>query len=118
MQVSRVSNSPDERGRGYSGWRAGDDPGSTSSRPARGDRQAGPTRFFFLVPFRSTERGLEWRDTLGCIWLVGLVLIATAYGWLVSVGVQQGDAAFGALVAVAALLVLFYLGARGARPLS
>jgi len=46
------------------------------------------------------------------------VPIATAWGWLVSVGVQQGVAAFGALVAVAALLVLFYLGARGARPLS
>jgi len=61
---------------------------------------------------------LEWRDTLGCLWFAGVIAVISFWGWLTSVGVQQGIAALIALATVAGLFVLFYFAARGARPLS
>jgi hypothetical protein len=66
--------------------------------------------------FGKTDRGLEWRDGLGCYWLAGLLLIAVAWGWLTSVGVPQDLMNWVGLTALAALSVLFVLGARDAKP--
>jgi hypothetical protein len=68
------------------------------------------------LSFGRTERGLEWRDGLGCYWLVGLLVIAVAWGWLTSVGLPQDAMNLLALVAVIGLAVFFVAAARGARP--
>ena len=66
--------------------------------------------------FGRTERGLEWRDGLGCYWLLGLLVIAVVWGSLTSIGVPEGPMNLIAAAAVAVLGILFLVAARGARP--
>lgn len=76
----------------------------------------GSRRVVLGLAFGRTERGLEWRDGLGCYWLVGLLVMAVVWGWLTSIGVPEVPMDLIAAAAVVVLAVLFLVAARGARP--
>lgn len=78
--------------------------------------RSGDKRLVLGLAFGKTERGLEWRDGLGCYWLIGLLVIAVLWGWLTSTGVNEDAMNLIAAAAVAGLAVLFLVAARKARP--
>jgi len=85
-------------------------------QPDKQTRRSGARRLVLGFAFGRTERGLEWRDGLGCYWLVGLLIVAVIWGWLTSIGVPEGPMNLIAAAAVVLLAILFLLAARGAKP--
>ncbi len=85
-------------------------------QPDKQTRRSGERRLVLGFAFGRIERGLEWRDGLGCYWLVGLLVIAVVWGWLTGIGVPEGPMNLAAAAAVVVRGILFLVAARGARP--
>lgn len=85
-------------------------------QPDKQTRRSHAPRLVLGFACGRTERGLEWRDGLGCYWLLGLLVIAVVWGLLTSIGVPEGPMNLIAAGAVGALGILFLVAARGAKP--
>ncbi|HSS94178.1 MAG TPA: hypothetical protein VLR46_09325 [Candidatus Dormibacteraeota bacterium] len=110
-----MSHKPGKYGRHDTGWGGGDQPDSPSDQRPRRDPESSSKRLTLGLAFGRTERGLEWRDGLGCYWLVGLLVIAVSWAGLTSVGVPQDGANLMVVVALIALAAFFMAAARGAK---
>jgi membrane associated rhomboid family serine protease len=57
-------------------------------------------------------RTWDWKDSLGCVWIVGIGAVLTIAVWLGQLGVPSRALQVGAAAAVAGLLVAFWIIGR------
>ena len=60
-------------------------------------------------------RTWDWKDSLGCIWIVGIGAVLTIAVWLGELGVPNRALQVGTVVILAGLLIAFWLIGRVAR---
>ena len=60
-------------------------------------------------------RTWDWKDSLGCIWIVGIGAVLTTAVWLGQLGVPSRALQVGTVVILAGLLIAFWLIGRVAR---
>ena len=96
-----------ERGRRYAGWRADNEAGSSPNRESRRGLES------FLG--ERYARTWEWRDSLGCLWIPGLIVILSILIWLGDKGIAGIALLLLAGVAIIGLFAAFSLIARSGR---
>ena len=60
-------------------------------------------------------RTWDWKDSLGCIWIVGIGAVLTIAVWLGQLGVPSRALQVATVVILAGLLIAFWLIGRVAR---
>ena len=60
-------------------------------------------------------RTWDWKDSLGCIWIVGIGAVLTIAVWLGQLGVPSRALQVGTVAIVVGLLIAFWLIGRVAR---